>query len=158
MGRILLGVLFVLFLGCKNFETKKVSSDEIVANELKTINWKNVGDYPSFPACEHCVKKEAQQRCFEEKMASYLYKGLQNQQAFVVDSINEKIGLRISISAKGEPAIDSLDIPANLNKQLPKLSEWLHQAVDSLPRIYPAQKRGVPVATSFKMPLHIQSY
>lgn len=158
MGRILLGVFILIFVGCKNFKTKKVSSDELVVKELRQINWKDVENYPSFPACENLVEKKAQQDCFEKNMTRYLYKGLQTQQAFVVDSIDQKLWMRISISATGKPAIDSLNIPMELKTQLPKLAQWLHEAVDSLPKIYPAQKRGIPVATSFKMPLHIQSY
>jgi len=151
--------VFLLFalLGCQHLETKKVFSDDIAAEELKHINWNDVETYPSFPECEKCDEKAKQKRCFEQKLTQIIYENLAANQVILQDSLQEKIIVFIGISTKGEVKIDSLKTSKKLNEQLPEFKKWLEYAVANLPKTYPAQKRGIPVNTSFQLPLKIQS-
>lgn len=149
--------LFFVLLGCQQLETKKIFSDEIAAEELKHINWNNVESYPSFPECEKCENKTKQKRCFEQQVTSVIYESLATHQVVLQDSLQEKVVVFIGISAKGEVKIDSLKASPYLYTQLPEFKTWIRDAVSSLPKTYPAQKRGIPVSTSFQLPLKIQS-
>ncbi|MDT0295851.1 hypothetical protein ACFQ3R_14115 [Mesonia ostreae] len=149
--------LLVGLLGCQQLETKKIFSDEIAAEELKHINWNAVESYPSFPECQKCENKTEQKRCFEQQVTSAIYQSLATHQVVLQDSLQEKVIVFMGISAKGEVKIDSLKASQHLYTQLPKFKTWIREAVFSLPKTYPAQKRGIPVSTSFQLPLTIQS-
>lgn len=149
--------LLVVLLGCQQLETKKIFSDEIAAEELKHINWNDVETYPSFPECEKCKNKSEQKRCFEQQVTRVIYQSLAAHQVVLQDSLQEKVVVFMGISAKGEVKIDSLEASSHLYSQLPEFKTWIRDAVSSLPKTYPAQKRGIPVSTSFQLPLTIQS-
>ena len=59
-------LLLLLCLGCQNFETKKISSDEIIQEELKEFNWQEVEVYPSFKECESFTETQEKKTCFEK--------------------------------------------------------------------------------------------
>ena len=156
MKRILLLITVFLFFSC-NFETKKISSEEVLELESKTLNWKEVDEYPAFKDCQEITELSAARQCFEQEVAENVYAYLAKQQPVVTQSIDDTLFLFLQIDRKGTPRIDSVKIDTTLTNELPELRTWLNQSIDSLPKIYPASKRGVPVATVFKMPIVIKA-
>ncbi|WP_232764029.1 hypothetical protein [Salegentibacter salinarum] len=146
---------FVVF-SC-NFETKKISSEEVLELESQTLNWKEVDEYPAFEDCQNETELIAARDCFEREVAENVYAYLSKQQPIVTESIDDTLYLYLEINSAGRPEIDSVKIDSTLNNQLPELRLWLDQSIDSLPKIYPASKRGVPVSTVFKMPIVIKA-
>ena len=65
--------------------------------------------------------------------------------------------LHLIVSDEGAPRIDSVEIDSMVTHHLPKIRTWIQESVDSLPKIYPASKRGIPVATNFKLPIVIEA-
>tara|TARA_B110000211_G_scaffold105679_1_gene122880 strand:+ start:999 stop:1181 length:183 start_codon:yes stop_codon:yes gene_type:complete len=49
-------VLFVL-ASCQYFETDKISSETFYQQEIKTISWNDVDQFPSFSSCQHISEK-----------------------------------------------------------------------------------------------------
>ena len=47
----------VLFVSCDYFENRKVNSKDIVTQELETIDWNAVDEYPSFSVCDSVSEK-----------------------------------------------------------------------------------------------------
>lgn len=156
MGKIRLGFFLLLLVGCKNFETKRVCSDEILQEELKQIDWSAIETYPAFANCEQYAEND-RQTCFEKTFSKHIYAFLATKKVVLSDSIQEKILLHLSINPQGKPKLDSVHLSTNLTQQLPKFRTWLDSSVITLPKIYPARKRGIPVATNFKLPLRIES-
>ena len=156
MARITLGIFAILLISCKNFETKRVCSDDIFQEEVKEINWKEIETYPAFASCEQ-YSDQKRQHCFEKTFSSHIYTFLAQKTVIVNDSIQEKLVLHLSISAKGKPSLDSVTMNQTLIEKLPEFRTWLDSSVITLPKIYPARKRGIPVATNFKLPLQIES-
>jgi hypothetical protein len=156
MKRVLLLIAIFLFFSC-NFETKKISSEEVLELESKTLNWKEVDEYPAFEDCQEITELSAARNCFELEVAENVYAYLAKQQPVVTQSIDDTLFLFLEINRKGNPRIDSIKIDTSLTNELPDLKMWLNQSIDSLPKIYPASKRGVPVSTVFKMPIVIKA-
>lgn len=156
MRKILLPAFLVL-LGSCNFETKKISSEEVFQLESQTLNWKEVDEYPAFGDCQQETELTAAQNCFERKVAENIYAYLARQQPVVTQSIDDTLYLHIQINREGKPEIASMEIDTTLTNQLPDIRTWLHQSIDSLPKIYPASKRGIPVSTKFKMPVVVKA-
>ncbi|GAB2760349.1 hypothetical protein [Salinimicrobium soli] len=153
-----LPVVFLLALmSCDSFETKKVSSQEILSEETRELNWNEVDQYPAFKECREITELEASKSCFGKKVAQYFYSRLEEKQPVVTEAIDDTLYLYLRISERGIPAIDSVHIDSLVIRQLPEIRTWLTESVDSLPKIYPATKRGIPVVTTFKMPVVIKA-
>lgn len=153
----LLLLLLVMLTSCELFQTKKVSSDEILNEESRELNWHEVDQYPAFSECREILEEEAAKACFGNKVASYIYARLDRKQPVVTEALNDTVMLYIIVSDKGRPVIDSVGIDSSVAHHLPKIRTWIQESVDSLPKIYPASKRGIPVATKFKLPIVIQA-
>lgn len=142
-------------VSCQEWNPKKVSSEEIYSEERKRINWREVDEYPVFEDCQTYTDKEAAKCCFEKKVAEYIYTSFGKQEFEVTETLNDTLLLYLAISETGNPQIDSLVADSLVKSQIPNLEELLQQSVDSLPKIYPASKRGIPVETVFKLPILI---
>jgi|SRR5690625_1108634 len=151
--------IFILFslLGCDYFETKKLSSDDIVQEEIKHIDWENLDTYPTFDSCDSFSSSSDKIKCFENEVSKHIFEVLAQHQVQLKDSVEEEILLKVKISSTGKPSLDDFSLSDDLNRQIPELEEWLEEAVQSLPKIYPAEKRGIPVSSDFKLPLIIKS-
>lgn len=157
MGKTIFAILLLLLAGCKNFETEKVSTETILQQKLKHFNWNEVDRFPAFENCKEILVKPEMERCFEQTLTSLIYKELAQKKMVLSDSVQAKVILQLRILANGKPEIDSIQIPANLQKQIPNLSNWLQEAIDRLPKIHPATKQGIPVATKFTLPIQVVS-
>lgn len=157
MKKTLLLIFLVVLASCNNFETKKISSKQVLDQETKSLNWKEVDEYPAFENCKEITELAAAKRCFETTVANSIYAYLEKQQPIVTEAIDDTLVLYLEISKNGKPTIDSVSVDTTVTNQLPNIKLWLTQSVDSLPKIYPASKRGLPVSSIFKMPILIKA-
>lgn len=157
MKKKLLFLLIPFLVACDQFETRKINSEDILSEETRDFNWEEVDQYPAFKECRDIMDEEVARTCFGNKVAEYVYARLEQKQPVVSASLQDTLLLYISISEKGIPAIDSMEIDTVVIQHLPKIKSWLHQSIDSLPKIYPANKRGIPVGTKFRMPIVIKT-
>ncbi len=157
MKKALLLLLVLVISSCDRFETKKISSEEIYSAEARELNWNDVDQYPAFRECRDIMEVKAAKECFGKKVASHVYARLEAKQPVVSESLEDTLLLYLSISEKGIPAIDSVQVDSLVTHHLPEIKSWLRESVDSLPTIYPASKRGIPVATKFRMPIVIKA-
>ncbi|MFD2696817.1 hypothetical protein ACFSQ0_02330 [Mesonia sediminis] len=156
--RVIVAILCLVLLGsCSFFEKQKMNPNDLVEEELKQIDWHQVEQYPVFKSCAHCDGLQAQQRCFETTLTKWVIEELSKQHALVTDSIHEQLVVYFKITRKGEIFVDSLKQNIGLAHQLPELKQWLTESIENLPEVYPAQKRGVPVQTTFQLPVQIIS-
>ena len=157
MVRNLVLLAFAVWVtGCKDIETKKVSSETLLQEELKNINMNEVEEYPSFASCDSAEGQQAVYECFKTELAVNFQRQLSAKTIIVESELNDTIWLYLSISDLGDLKIEQTEIPDTIAKQIPQLERWLKDSLDSLPKIYPAYKRGIPVKTMFKMPVVIQ--
>ncbi len=143
-------------LSCKDLETKKVSSDDLVQEELKALNMNEVEEYPTFASCENLKDREIRYACFTAEIQRNFQQQLSNKTMIVESEINDTVWLYLSISELGDLSIDEAQIPDTISSQLPQLEGWLKDSLDSLPQITAAHKRGIPVKTTFKMPVVVK--
>ncbi len=157
MRKPLLLLLLLILTNCKDFETKKITSEEVLYQESRSLNWKEVDEYPAFENCKSIKEIEKARNCFETTVANFIYAYLIKKQPIVTQSIDDTLFLYLEISKSGKPIVDSVSVDTLITNQLPELELWIKQSVDSLPKIYPAIKRGVPVSSVFKMPILIKA-
>lgn len=157
MKTVLLLLLFIVLIGCNNFETRKISSEEVLDQESRSLNWKEVDEYPAFDHCRNITEIGKARECFESAVASSVNAYLSRQEPIVTEAIDDTVFVHLVISKTGVPTIESIEADSLVTSQIPDLQLWLKQSIDSLPRIHPASKRGIPVSSVFIMPIVIQA-
>lgn len=140
---------------CQFFETEKISSEAFYQEELKTIDWNDVDQYPVFSVCEDISEKEAQKNCFIANLSTSLYETASRNVSRTHLTINSTVFLEFSISEKGELMVSSIEMDSTVAATFPRLKDALNSRIDSIRLVAPAYKRGVPVRTEFTLPIDI---
>lgn len=143
-------ILFTLS-GCNTFSFEKLSSEEILEEELNAISWNNVDVYPTFDTCKELSEEKELKHCFEQKVTQHLYEQLLLKK----DSLRfaKSDTLSLYIAETGSIQLGTLQVSHATNPELNLMEKWCNEALQSLPQIYPAQKRGIPVSTIFVVPI-----
>lgn len=150
----MVSVFLVLATSCQYFETEKVSTETFYEEELKTINWNDVDQYPVFKACDSLQLKEAQKACFEKTLATHLCKTISSKHIIAMQSIfGDTVQLQMAVSKRGELSVENMEMDSVVQQEFPELQNWLLQSIDSIKIVAPAYKRGIPVATKFTLPI-----
>lgn len=147
--------LIVLMTSCDYFNKKKVSANDLLTEELKTINWNDVDTYPTFESCNLAVTKDAKKVCFENTLASLITTKILEYRIIVENTLNDTLYLEFEVSNKGRLRILNIDKSEVVKAQIPEIETYIKHSLDSLPKILPAIKRGQHVTTEFKLPLVI---
>ncbi|WPY98326.1 hypothetical protein [Christiangramia sp. OXR-203] len=156
MKKILFAVAISVLCSC-NFETRKISSEEVLEQESRTLNWKEVDEYPAFEDCQNLTDLAEAKDCFARQVSTTIYSHLASQQPVVTKSIDDTLFIYLEIDKNGKPQVESIEVDTTVTNQLPDIKNWIRQSIDSLPEIYPASKRGIPVSTVFKMPVVVKA-
>lgn len=150
MKRLILIAILVVLTSCDYFDKKKIDSKEILDEELKSINWNDVDEYPTFSICDSSNNKKT---CFEDVLRNRLNQQLSKQNIVVTEDVSDTILLKIHIDNQGNFTIKNIVSSEMTKTQIPQLDSLLRHSFDSLPKIYPAIKRSQQVATEFSLPV-----
>tara|TARA_B100000795_G_scaffold176594_1_gene133455 strand:+ start:196 stop:672 length:477 start_codon:yes stop_codon:yes gene_type:complete len=149
-------VLFTM-ASCQYFETDKISSDTFYKEEIKTISWNDVDQFPNFNSCQDTSGKMASKACFENTLISKIYAGFSAKHFVSIRTIKDTLWVAIAVSQTGNIAVNAIEMDSITALTFPDLSTWIRQSVDSIAPVAPAHKRGVPVAVAFKLPVVLQT-
>lgn len=154
---LVLIIFSILFQSCQLFETEKISSETFLEDEIKSINWKDVDQYPIFKNCEGLTEKIQQKSCFETTLSSHIYQSINSENTIVTSDLNETLVVDFIVDEKGKLSVTSMKVDSLLKAQIPLLETQIVNGIDSLQPIAPAYKRGIPVKTTFKLPLVLKT-
>ena len=143
-------------VSCSYFENKKVDATDLVNEELKTINWNDVDDYPMFPNCDSSNSKTERKACFEQTIQKAVIQKI-SRPIVVTKAMNDTILIDFEISNSGILVIRNVQVNAEVSEQIPMLDSLLRSSLSELPQISPALKRGQPVNTKFTLPIIVSS-
>lgn len=156
MKFISLVLLIFCLTSCDYFDKKKVSTEELLSKELKTVDWNAVDEYPTFTSCDSAISKAEKKYCFETTITSHIFNQLNAKNFVVTKTIDDTLKLRIHISETGELQVLNLINTEHISTEIPKIDSLLIASLDSLPKIFPAIKRGQFVKTEFELPIIIK--
>jgi len=146
---------FFLLVSCNYFDVKKTTSEAILNEELKTFNWSEVDDYPTFDVCNNKSSKEEKKNCFQKTLTKIVTSKIQNDTIIVSQDIEDTIVMKFQISEKGILTLITVQVDSLTSAEIPNIESLLSNSLDSLPKIYPAIKRGQQVKTAFTLPIII---
>jgi len=152
-----LGFAFCLFLlvSCDWLPSKEAKTQKIVENELRSIDWNDVDQYPLFDSCDETVSKQEQKACFESTLLQNFAMALQDVDFVLNKEIQTTLYVDFLVDANGEISVLEIDRDSLLEEQLPEFNGIITQSLNSLPNPAPALKRGIPVRTRFRLPLQL---
>ncbi|KAF2334471.1 hypothetical protein [Flavobacterium daemonense] len=150
-------LVFLCFNSCQYFEKKVPSEKELLQKELKTINWKEVDEYPSVAECETITDEKQRQKCFFEVMAQLVQQKLDVDSLSILypelDTIEVKVTVFPNSKMKFEPQFPKDSVAYDTVK----VDSILHARLVDFPKVNPAIKRGIPVKTQFILPVIIKA-
>ncbi|MBB1192640.1 hypothetical protein DNC80_03025 [Flavobacterium sp. SOK18b] len=146
-------IVFLIFHSCQYFETPVPSEQELLQKELKSINWKEVDEYPSVVDCEKIEDKKQRQKCFFEVLTQLIQEKLSVDTLSILypelDTIEVKVTIFPNATMQFEPQFPKDSIAYDKIK----IDSILKVRLVDFPKINPAIKRGVPVKTQFILPV-----
>ena len=142
-----------VFSSCDTFS---VLQDKELKSIDTIVDFSSVDVSPTFASCDSLIAKEKQTRCFRSTMQQQIAHQLSTFSLAVKAPIDEMITVIIFINREGQFYLSQLRTTPEVIAQLPKLDSILNLAVKRLPKVYPALKRGIPVATQYELPIRIK--
>ena len=121
--------------------------------ELKSINWKEVDEYPSVVDCDKIEDKKQREQCFFEVLTQLIQEKLSNDTLAMLypelDTIEVKVTVFPNATMKFEPQFPKDSVAYDKIK----IDSILKARLVDFPKINPAIKRGLPVKTQFILPV-----
>jgi hypothetical protein len=146
-------LVFILFNSCQYFDKQIPSEKELLKKELKSINWKEVDEYPSVVDCEKIDDKKQRQQCFFEILTQLIQEKLGVDTLAILypelDTIEVKVTIFPNATLQFEPQFPK----DSLAYDTIKIDSILKARLVDFPKINPAIKRGIPVKTQFILPV-----
>jgi hypothetical protein len=146
-------LVFILFNSCQYFDKQVPTEKELLEKELKTINWKEVDEYPSVVDCEKIENKTERQQCFFDILTQLIQQKLSVDTLAVLypelDTIEVKVTVFPNSTIKFEPQFPKDSVAYDKIK----IDSILQARLVDFPKVNPAIKRGIPVKTQFILPV-----
>lgn len=148
-------LFFLCFLSVFISCNKSVSNKEKLRELDTIIDFTKVDVYPSFADCKELMDEE-KTICFRNN----IHKKITHSLKFysfnkVKDSISEELEIVLKIEKDGKICLENIKISDDLNNKIPDFYDFIYKSIDSLPNVFPAIKRGIPVNTQYKLPIKI---
>ncbi|MFN3640122.1 MAG: hypothetical protein ACK4UK_04325 [Flavobacterium sp.] len=149
MNQRFFSLLFLFFLfSCQLFESKEVKEEQLLKERLEDINWQEVTQYPTLPACDSLLNKQERKDCFFQSLTAWLQQQLElsplPMDVAVQDTLPVKVTLRHDATMLFE-----LQFPSDVTYNTKKVDSLLQSRWSAIPEMVPALKQDIPVTTQF---------
>ena len=154
----IISLLFLLLISsCQYFDMQVPSKKELLDKEMKSINWNEVDEYPSFSECDKIKDKKIRERCFFEFLTQTIQEKLSIDTLSILypelDTIEVKVTVFPNATMEFEPQFPKDSVAYDKVK----IDSILHSRLIGFPKVNPAIKRGIPVKTQFILPVIIKT-
>jgi hypothetical protein len=142
-----------LFNSCQYFDKQVPSEKELLQKELKSINWKEVDEFPSIAECEKIENKMQREECFFEVMTQLIQERLSVDTLSVLYPELDTIEVKVTVYPNSRIIFEPLFPKDSVAYDTVKIDSILKARLVGFPKINPAIKRGIPVKTQFILPV-----
>lgn len=155
MKKIILTVFLsiLLFSSCQYFEKQVPSEKDLLQKELKSINWKEVDEFPSVYGSDTIENKIERQQCFFEYMTQLIQHKLSVDTLSVLYPELDTIDVKVTVYPNSRIIFEPLFPKDSVAYDTVKIDSILKARLVGFPKINPAIKRGIPVKTQFILPV-----
>ena len=146
-----------IITSCDWLAPKEEKTRKLVQQELSTINWNDVDQYPMFQSCGESISKEEQRICFEDELLDHFSKTLNDFEFILKEDVEDTIYVDFLVERDGSITVLDIEDQLALQNQIPEFNAIITQSLKSLPEVQPALKRGIPVSAKFRIPLELNT-
>ena len=157
MRIIFLFLLLASATSCQYFDTEKISAETFYKEEIKAIDLSQIDTYPIFQECANTMEKEETRLCFENELTARIGQSLSRESLIAINYLQDTLWVNFTISEKAIITVNEVKTDSLIYLEFPKLQEKIAQKIDSIILKAPAYKRGIPVKTSFNLPIVIRT-
>tara|TARA_B100001109_G_scaffold225089_1_gene198388 strand:- start:6338 stop:6790 length:453 start_codon:yes stop_codon:yes gene_type:complete len=136
---------------------KKITVDEFIIEELKSFNWNEVDQYPVFESCLKIEDIDNKNDCFVETITEAFRQNLANNNLVINRTLVDTVGMVLKVNKLGEISIQNITISDENTGYAKVITESFENTVLSLPKLFPAIKRGQEVDVIFNIPIIIST-
>ncbi len=142
--------------GCFSCDSLSSNKETAHGDVNATIDFKSVDTSPSFENCKDLLDQEKTD-CFRNTMQQNFENALSELSFEADEVIDEEVLVVLHIDKQGDIRISDMETSTLIQTYLPDLKSELEDVVSTMPRLFPATKRGIPVATAYTLPIKIVS-
>ena len=159
MRKTLIIIFCFLSISCEfDFQIdKKITVDEFINEELKSLNWNDVDQYPVFENCLEINNVKNKNNCFVETITSSFRENLKTNNLVLNRTLIDTVRMVLKVNKIGKISIENITISDQNNKYKEVITKSFENTVSSLPKLYPAIKRGQEVDVIFNIPIIIST-
>jgi hypothetical protein len=151
-------IFIVLSLvSCEYFQKQIPTKEEVLAREMKAINWNEVDEFPSVSNCDSIESKSERERCFFEFLAQTIQQKLSIDTLSILYPELDTIEVKVTIFPDASMQFDPKFPKDSVAYDTIKIDSILRYRLLDFPKVNPATKRGLPVKTQFILPVIIKS-
>ena len=143
-------IMLFLFLSCDSFSKKTTKN-----NFNSIIDFTKVDISPTFKICNQLPISE-KKACFYEEVTKRIQNSIVTYKFITNETINETILIDLLIDKNGVFKLKEIKSSKKVMQQFPILDSLLKNAINKLPQIRPAFKKGIPVTTQYRLPLRVE--
>lgn len=125
--------------------------------EKLPIDFTQVDEFPKFKTCETFLDYEKSKLCFETTLHQKIAQRVSNLHLKTEEQITDTITIHFGIDKEGYFSCSKINTNESLKLQLPNLSVEIQEIINGLASVEPAQKRGIPVTSTYHIPLVIKT-
>ena len=149
--RIFALTILITFQSCQFFD-KKTSKDKLLQKELKSINWKQVDEFPMIVECEKLVDDAQQRQCFFEFLSADIKARIKKSMPDKT-ILTDTIFVNVTVLANSKVLFESQNSYKKNVLNSAKIDSILKIDTIDSPKITPALKRGMIVKSEFVLPI-----
>ena len=157
MRKFFMILVLCSFFSCDFFVSKEKKTQKLVNQEMLTIDWNDVDNYPLFENCDESGSKTAQRECFESELLTHFSATLQEFEFVIDPEVNNTVFVDFLIDQEGNISVLNIEKDKTIDTQMPEFNGIISQSLKNLPTIAPALKRGIPVSAKFRIPIVLKS-
>ena len=148
-------IVACLLSSCDWLAPKEEKTRRLVQQELSSINWNDVDQYPMFRSCDETISKEEQRICFEEALLDHFSQTLSDFEFILKEDVEDTIYVDFLVERDGSITVLDIEDQMAIQDQIPEFNAIITQSLKSLPEVQPALKRGIPVSAKFRIPMEL---
>lgn len=157
MRNLSIFLMLSLLAACNWSASREEKTQELVSQEIQSIDWEDVDKYPLFADCDETVSKQEQKSCFMETLLLHFSTTLQESEFVLHEEVKDTIFIDFVMEDTGSITLMDIHNDEALRKQLPDFEKRIKKSLGNLPKIEPALKRGIPVSAKFRIPIVLSS-
>ncbi len=159
MRKTLIIIFCFLSISCEfDFQIdKKITVDEFINEELKSLNWNDVDQYPVFENCLEINNVKNKNNCFVETITNSFRENLKTNNLVLNRTLIDTVRMVLKVDKIGKISIENMTISDQNNKYKEVITKSFENTVSGLPKLYPAIKRGQEVDVIFNIPIIIST-